>query len=326
MTRWRGRRILVTGAAGFIGANLVEALVSAGAEVHALVRASTDRSRLDALGGPFSIPVADLTDLAATRSVVRAVRPHIVFHAAASGGHHETPAAYSAVLADTLLSTSNLCHAVRDLDLHRFIHFGSSLEYGPATEPLSETREPAPTTGRGAVKAAETLWCRRFAQASGLPLVVLRPFSVYGPWESAPRFVPTVMTALLTGGELRLTRPGIRRDFVFVGDVVQASLRAALAPGVVGEIINVGSGRQWTNEALVELAERVAGVTIRAVPSAYDTRPVDTEYWVADVSKARDVLGWSAAHQLEQGLAETYHWFAARNGAPSRVDVRGAAR
>lgn len=317
MTDWRGQRVLVTGAAGFIGANLVERLGSTGADVHALVRASTDRWRLDAIDGPFSIATADLTDAAATGRVVRDVRPSVVFHAAATSGHFETPAAREKVLADTLLRMSNLCEAVRHQPLHRFVHVGSSLEYGTSSEPLAETREPAPTTGRGVVKAEETRWCRDFARRSGLPLVVLRPFSVYGPWEPESRFVPTVMRAILTGGELPLTRPGIRRDFVFVRDVVEACLRAAVIPGAVGEIFNVGSGRQSTNEDLVAAAERVAGATIRIVPGAFPTRPVDTDHWVADVRKARECLGWSAAHQLEQGLAETYRWCVSRMTRPA---------
>lgn len=317
MTDWRGRRVLVTGAAGFIGANLVERLGSAGADVHALVRASTDRWRLDAIDAPFSVVVADLTDAAATGRVVRAVEPSVVFHAAATSGHFDTPAERGHVLADTLLCISNLCEAVRNLPLHRFVHLGSSLEYGPASEPLAETRQPAPATGRGVVKAEETRWCRNFARHSGLPLVVLRPFSVYGPWEPESRFVPTVMRTIRTGGELPLTRPGIRRDFVFVRDVVEASLTAALLPGAVGEIFNVGSGRQSTNEALVAAAERVTGATIRTLPGAFPIRPVDTDHWVADVRKARERLEWSAAYELDRGLAETYRWCASHAARPA---------
>jgi nucleoside-diphosphate-sugar epimerase len=326
MIGWQGRRVLVTGAAGFIGANLVEALVSAGADVHALVRPSTDGFRLAGLAGRFAMPIADLADAPATRSVLRSVRPEIVFHAAAPTGHYDAPDARSDGLKKTLVLTASLCSAIREAGVARLVHFGSSLEYGAAIEPLSEARALTPTTGRGAAKAAETQMVRQFGAEGRVAVVIVRPFSVYGPWEQASRLVPTVMRAILTGGELRLTRPGIRRDFVFVRDVVRASLLAALSPGASGETINVGSGRQWTNEALVDLAQRVAGVTIRVVPSAFDTRPVDTDHWVADVRKARAVLGWAPAYDLEQGLAETYRWSAAWGLAGSGAAAREASR
>lgn len=319
MNPWRRRRVLVTGAAGFIGANLIESLASAGADVRALVRASTNCWRLDALPLHGARVVADLTDRQAASEAIRAVRPDVVFHLAAPSGHFETPQELDRALSDSQAAITNLYETVADFDVHRVIHFGSSLEYGPAAEPLVETRELAPTTGRGVVKAAETRWALAFARQSGLPLVMLRPFSVYGPWEGVHRFVPTVMRAILDDHVLRLTPPGIRRDFVFVRDVVAASLAAALTPGIEGEIFNVGAGRHYANEELVSAAEAVSGRKIRTWLGAYRTRPVDTGHWVADVEKARERLGWSAAHDLRSGLAETYRWFALQRTAASNV-------
>jgi nucleoside-diphosphate-sugar epimerase len=145
---------------------------------------------------------------------------------------------------------------------------------------------------------------------AGVPAVLLRPFSVYGPWEAPSRFVPTVMRALQTGAHLPLTRPGINHDYVFVGDVVAACLLAADAPGVNGEVINVGSGCQWTNEELVEVAERVAGVRARVAVGAYPNRRVDTGHWVADIAKAKRLLGWTPGYSLERGLTEMWRWSA----------------
>ncbi len=257
-------------------------------------------------------------------ALARDIRADVVFHAAAArAGHPTTPAERAAALDDTVNGTAALCEAMATAGSGRIVALGSSLEYGPADVPLDEGRMLAPSTFRGATKACATILCRQIAGEAGVPVVVLRPFSVYGPWESPSRFVPTVMRALQTGRDLPLTGPGIRHDFVFVADVVAACLLAAAAPGVNGEVINVGSGRQWANEELVEMAERVAGLKARITVGAYPDCPVDTGHWVADIDKARRLLGWTPEHPLERGLAETWRWSVARRDSdaprPARV-------
>jgi nucleoside-diphosphate-sugar epimerase len=309
MTALNGRRVLVTGAAGFIGANLVAALESAGADVHGIVRASTDRWRLEGLAAALTVHTADVADVDAVGSIVRDVQPDVVVHAAAFAGHPSTPSARLVALRDTVLSAAAVCEALAASGRGRLVHLGSSLEYGQAAVPLDEARPLTPETFRGASKAGATLLCRQMASEAGTSVILLRLFSVYGPWEPASRFVPTVMRALQSGGDLPLTRPGVRRDFVFVGDVVDACLRAATAEGLDGEIINVGSGRQSTNEELAEAAQQVTGIRIRVLTGAYPARRVDTSHWVADIGKAKRLLGWSPAYTLDRGLAETWRWF-----------------
>ena len=166
-----------------------------------------------------------------------------------------------------------------------------------------------PSTFRGASKAAASLLCAQMAAEAGVRAMVLRLFAVYGPWENPSRFVPTLMAALLTGRDMRLTRAGISHDFVFVGDVVDACLRAVSATaGAPAEVVNIGTGVRTTNEALVELAQRVTGVRVRAFPGGYPERPVDSATNVADISKASRLLGWAPSHSLEEGLLATWRW------------------
>jgi nucleoside-diphosphate-sugar epimerase len=304
------RRALVTGAAGFIGANLVQALERAGVEVHALVRASSDTWRLDAMHPAGDIHRVDLLDAPRVAEVVATTRPDVVFHAAASGVHHpRTAAERRATVADTVLGAFNLCEAAAAAGVSRLVCLGSSLECRQSDEPVTEDAALLPSTFRGASKAAASLLCAQMAAEAGVRAIVLRLFAVYGPWETPSRFVPTVMAALLDGRGLNLTRAGISRDFVFVGDVVDACLRAASASGgAMAEIVNIGTGVRTTNEALVELAQRVAGVRVRAVPGEFPERPVDSATNVADISKSRRLLGWAPAHSLEEGLRATWRW------------------
>ena len=275
-------RVLVTGAAGFLGSNLVRVLRESGADVHGLAREE-----------------ADLRDPAPIRRVVESVRPELVFHLAAGAGHPSDAAARSAFLADTVLGTANLLEALRPLESVRLVHAGSSLEYGPCSTPMRETDRIAPTTFRGAAKAAATL----LVLQSGVPATVVRPFSVYGPSEQPHRLVPTAIRAARHGEPIRLTGPGIARDFVYVDDVVDALLRAAAVPEAIGEVVNAGTGTQTTNEELVARLASVLGRELDVRPGEHEAHPWDTESWVADTAKAERLLGWTARYDLDAGLA-----------------------
>jgi nucleoside-diphosphate-sugar epimerase len=120
--------------------------------------------------------------------------------------------------------------------------------------------------------------------------------------------VPRAIRAALSGDELPLTAPGLRRDFVFVADVAEACLEAAVRPAIEGEVINVGSGRQVANEELVAEVERAVGRPLRIAPGTYPAHAADRGCWVADIAKARRLLGWTPRHDLAAGLAETVPW------------------
>jgi len=304
----RGSSALVTGAAGFIGANLVRTLLLNGVDVHALVRPTTGVSRLADLLGDVRLHRADLTDARAVSGVLAASSPSTVFHLAAASGHPRGARARAATLQDTVIGTSTLLEATAPLTLGRFVHFGGSTEYGHKRRPIAEAEAPAPVTFRGAAKAAATMLALQFAYEANRPVTILRPFSVYGPWEDRSRLVPTAILAALAGAELPLVE-WPRRDFVFVEDVVDAALRAAAADLPAGEVVNVGTGTDTSNAELVEALARAAGVTVRVLPAASQARPWDTDTWVADSSKAERLLGWRAAHSLEDGLAKTFEWF-----------------
>ena len=313
-------RGLVTGGGGFVGSHLSAALVAAGHEVVATLRPGGSRWRLPALGGA-TVREVDLMDPAAVRSLVGETRPDVVFHTA-------FPSAYAGLslrdqVAGGPLVLATLLDALADRQIDRFVHLGSFLEYGPSESPHREDDAPRPASVRGSVKAAETQLVLGRTRDGVLPGVVLRVFSVYGPWEHPHRLVPTAFRAALEGLPLPLTSPGIGRDFVYAGDVADACLRAAASDAAVGEVFNVGGGRHVTNEEMVAEIEGVTGRRIQTISGAYRRHVADGQVSRAENRKTARILGWKP-RTLDEGLRRTLAWMRATGAGDKTTDESAA--
>ena len=299
-----GREVLVTGAGGFIGAHLVAALEEQGASVHALVRETTDLSRLKAVGAAPNLLVAELSDWDRVGAIVAALRPDYLFHLAVSRDEGD----WRALLNTNVAATLNLLKSAATPRLKKFVHLGSSLEYGKSDHPLRKAERLRPDTLYGASKAAATIFVQQAARGEGLPSVLLRPFYVYGPLEPTDRFIPSAIRAGLRNDVLPLTVPGIRHDFIYVQDVVRACLMAACADGPHGRVFDIASGSQWTNDAVVAEIGRILGRPVKTEIGRFDARDWDRTHWNAENSAAAREMGWKPQHDLHNGLAKTIAW------------------
>ena len=278
-------RALVTGAGGFVGRHLVARLERDGYAVTALTRADADLAVPGELG-----------------AAVRRAEPDVVLHLAAA----RAPVPRLQAAAVNALSGVELVDALPQ-HCRVVLRLGSSTEYAASPEPMDERTPLAPRGFFGAAKAAGSLLLTAAAAERGVRSAVLRAFQVYGPGDKPGRFVPAVLRAAATGEVLPLTGPGLRRDWVWVGDVVDACLRAVERDDLpTGTVLNVGTGVQTANEELVALAERVTGRPVATAPGAHPGRHWDTGDWVADPSAARAALGWQPSVDLADGLARCW--------------------
>lgn len=315
MSGFNGKRILVTGATGMVGANLVRHLLDSGAEVHAIVRAQSPRWRIRDVSGDMQLHDGDLRDAERVRSIVSAARPEIIYHLATSRTV-ATPGERMATIRTNIEGTQNLVEATACLDYERFILAGSSLATGKHDHPLDEDLPPRPSNFFGATKAAATLLAQQFARSAGKPLVVLRIFSVYGYWESPHRLIPTAILAAIDDRPMSLTIPGLRRDLVFVEDVVEVLCLAAGAARLEpGELLHIGTGVQSANEETIRTIEEACGRRIRVTGTDYPPRDSDTANWVSDPARAEALLGWRARHSLAEGIGKTVKWMIANRDA-----------
>jgi dolichol-phosphate mannosyltransferase len=312
----------VTGAAGFLGANLVRHLAAAGHEPVALTRSRAGAWRLEDLPAQVRVLELDLRDTAAIERAVEETGPQWVFHLAAHGAY-SWQSDLEAMIAVNVTATAALLAAARATGVEAFVNAGSSSEYGLKAHPPREDEWLEPNSHYAVTKAAGT-HLTALAAAQGLPAVTLRLYSIYGPWEDPGRLVPALVREATRGELPPLVGPQTARDFVYVEDCCKALLRAAErgAPGGPGATLNVGSGTQTRLDELVDAARGALGVTALPQWGTMGQREWDTNVWVSDPRAAFELLDWKATTPLGDGLSGTAEWLWARPQLWERYGVR----
>jgi nucleoside-diphosphate-sugar epimerase len=301
-------RCLLTGATGFVGANLARRLLRDGHEVHLLVRAAHASWRIEEIRADVRLHVVDLADAQAVAKVVDEIKPVWIFHLAASGAY-SWQNDIAQIFQTNLTGTVNLVEACLKTGFEAFIHTGSSSEYGFKDHAPAENEWIEPNSHYAVAKAAATLYCRYTAQARQAKIITLRLYSAFGPYEDAKRLMPNLIRHGLRGEWPPLVNPDIARDYVYVEDVCDACLLAAQTPArEFGDVYNLGTGVQTTLREVVETARRIMDIKAEPQWGSMPSRKWDTSTWVANNHKIVAELNWHPRHTFEQGLGKMVAW------------------
>ena len=303
------KKILITGAAGFVGANLVRFFfLDKNYKVHGLVKKESNLWRIRNLEGKINLHYDDLSILGRLKKTIQIIHPNYIIHLASHGSYPQQTDVNN-MIKTNILGTYNLLESTKSVPYECFINASSSSEYGLKEKPMRETDMLDPISFYAATKASITLLCQVFARQFNKPIISFRLFSVYGPYEEPTRLIPVAMRAAITGHTLKLTFGKERRDFIYVDDVVQAFFQARNKKNLGGEIFNIGTGKQYTNLQVAEIIQKYSQNMLKIELGAYEPRNWDTDFWVADISKAKSKLGWKPKYNLAKGLEKTYSWF-----------------
>ena len=326
-----GKRVLVTGANGFIGSHLAERLVADGAQVRAFCEYNSNGSWgwLDGthLGVKRSLDVR-LGDVRDARFVEESCRDiEIVFHLAALIAIPYSYTAPESFIDTNVKGTLNVLEAGKRAGCHRIVCASTSEVYGmPESVPIRETHTLRGQSPYSASKIAADKLCEAYHCSFGVPVITLRPFNTYGPRQSPRAVLPTILLQLLAGRqEVSLGRLTPKRDLTFVTDTVDGFVRAGAVPGIEGQVIQLGTGHAVSIDELLATACSVVGMTAGAILDESRTRPDSSEIdiLVSDPSKARDQLGWSPTVALRDGISQTAKWLEKNLGLydPDRYHV-----
>lgn len=312
---WKNKTVFITGAGGFIGSHLTEALLDRNAEVKAFVRYNSrnDWGLLELLPpeklARIEVISGDMRDADAVRHATADV--DVIFHL---GSLIAIPYSYlhpRETIETNIMATLNMLTAAKENNVERFIHTSTSEVYGTARYvPIDERhplqgQSPYSASKIGADKVAESFHC-----AFGVPVTTVRPFNTYGPRQSSRAVIPTIITQALTQETIHLGSLHPTRDFTFVGDLVEGFISAAASEKMIGEVINIGSNYEIS---IGDLARKIIELTGRDVEITADSsrlRPEKSEVerlW-CDNSRAKELLGWSPTVSLDEGLATTIAW------------------
>lgn len=312
----KGKKVLVTGAEGFIGSHLTERLVELGADVTALAQYNSfnswgwidtfDKNVLDSI----KVETGDIRELDGMNRIIKG--QEVVFHLAALIAIPYSYLSPMAYVRTNVEGTVNVLEACRNHDVQKIIHTSTSETYGTALYvPIDEKhpmqgQSPYSASKIGADKMAES-----FYKSFNMPIATIRPFNTYGPRQSARAVIPTIISQILAGKkEIKLGSLTPTRDFNYVKDTAEAFIKIAESDKTIGEVINAGSNYEITIGDTVKKIIDIIGKDVKIICDEERIRPEKSEVnrlW-ADNTKIKELTGWAPNYNIDQGLAETVEW------------------
>lgn len=305
---FKDKKVLITGASGFIGSHMVQRMVRENADVSILTRETSDLWRIDEVLKDICIYKVDLRDAELVDKYVKQVKPEYVFHMGAYGVDARQRGVLEAVNTN-IVGTINLLTSSASAGCRKFINTGSCAEYGDKTEIISEDATLCPLSIYGSTKASAVIIAHQMAHDRDIDIITLRSFGVFGENEGSHKFFPYLILSALKNREVNLTLCEQYRDYCYIENIMDAFVLAAQNQSVRNELYNIGSGVVHKMKHFVDLVYSHMGVAKKPNYGAVPYR--ENEMWrqQADVNKIKKELGWEPKIGLEEGVIRTIDWF-----------------
>ena len=306
---YRNKRVLVTGADGFIGSHLAARLVHVGANVSASVHSAKDNWRLASVEEQIQVHAGDLSDKDTARRILKTSKPEIVFNVAGSVNTKRD----LSVMDDVLLNTYGLTHATLlaslEAGVENFVQFGTYEEYGAAKAPFAESAHEEAVSPYSLGKLMSTNEVRVVARLKGIRATIVRPAATFGPMQGFGMLIPNLIQSGLRGSDFDMNGGEQIRDFVYINDLVDGVILAGAAEGAAGEIVNLGGNRGIRIRDVAEMVNEAMGNPITIHFGALPYRDSGSVEFYMDSTKAKKILGWSAKTPLKDAINETVAWY-----------------
>lgn len=298
------KKVLITGGAGFIGANFVHKFLELGYNISVIERKEANFWRLEKIKSKITVYSPDLTNSTQTEACIKKIKPDIVLHFATYGAYQSKQQDMDLTINTNIKASLNLINACQKIGVECFINTGTNSEYGVKNKPMKETDVLEADNLYAITKSAVTLYGQMMARKLNFPIVTIRPFAVYGYFEEPGRLIPDIITSYLKKASPKLSSPSSVRDFIFIEDLVDGYLAVIKnIKSVKGEVFNLGNGRQHSVGQIADI------IGVKPIYGAMQKAQTEPAMWVADISKAKKMLHWKPRHTIEKGLKKDVEWF-----------------
>ena len=312
---WKGKKVLITGAAGFMGSHLTEALLEKGAEITAFVRSAdldtfkkNREGNLDLVKDKISKFVEGDIANEKTTEQIKKESPEVIFHLAAQAYVPYSLEQPLDVLKTNLIGTLNVLNAAREIEgIERIVCTSSSEVYGTAlTDKIDETHPLNPNSPYAASKIAADRYCYSYWKTYSIPVAIIRPFNTFGPrhtYDVIPKFIQLALKdeSITIHGEGKQSR-----DFTYVSDTVNGFMLMGERKEAIGKAVNFGNGKAYTINQTAELIKKLSGS--KSEISHVESRQADVKRLICDYSLANKLFGWKPKVSFEEGLKKNIEW------------------